>query len=143
MMCHYHVAVLFVVSKLRDSTSWSLQYLQANLNHLSPLSYSRFIAHGTLQKRDLIKYARKKRGKLWRCWERIMPGWIGLKYSIATLSYQMRMISSGSLAHQHYPLVMLLSLQRCAPGLSTHRWNIQARSLLYRSVLACIATTSL
>src|SRR2546421_484801 len=46
MMCHCHVAVLFVVSKLKDLTSWSLQYLQANLNHLSPLSYSRFIALG-------------------------------------------------------------------------------------------------
>src|SRR6266516_3887893 len=100
MMCHCHVAVLFVVSKHKGSTSWSFQYLQANLNHPSPLSYSRFIAHGTHRKRDLIKYARKKRGKLWRCWERITPGWIGLKYSIATPSYQMRMISSGSLVHQ-------------------------------------------
>src|SRR2546430_7871180 len=100
MMCHCHVAVLFVVSKLKDSTSWSLQYLQANLNHLSPLSYSLFIAHGTHRKRNLIKYARKKSGKLWRCCERITPGCIGLKYSIATLSYQMPMISSGSLAHR-------------------------------------------
>src|SRR5215471_9317143 len=100
MMCHCHVAVLFVVSKLKGSTSWSLQYLQANLNRLSPLSYSRFIAHGTHRKRGLIKYVRKKRGKLWRYWERITPGWIGLKYSIATLSYQMRMTSFGNLAHQ-------------------------------------------